>query len=97
MLDVSAGELQQVRQILLEKLPDKTTAYAFGSRTQNTARRFSDLDIVLMAENGLSFALLAELQEAFSESDLPYRIDLIDWDRISGEFKAVIKQQLVEI
>ena len=31
------------------------------------------------------------LKEAFQESDLPIRVDLVDWHRISPEFRTVIE------
>ena len=96
MLDVKPVELQQINNIFSKQLLDGSVKpYAFGSRTQGSARQFSDLDIVLISSEPLAFSLLAELQEAFSESDLPYRVDLVDWGRISDAFKAVIEPQLI--
>ncbi|MCD6310901.1 MAG: hypothetical protein J7M11_00360 [Elusimicrobia bacterium] len=33
------------------------------------------------------------LKEDFEESDLPFRVDVLDWNRISDEFKKVISKQ----
>jgi hypothetical protein len=33
---------------------------------------------------------LAEIREAFEESELPYRVDVLDYFGISNEFRAVI-------
>jgi len=41
----------------------------------------------------MSINSLGELSEAFQESDLPFRVDLIDWHRISPEFRKVIEQK----
>jgi hypothetical protein len=34
---------------------------------------------------------LAMIQEAFEESMLPFHVDLIDWHRISADFKRHIE------
>jgi len=31
------------------------------------------------------------LKEAFEESDLPFRVDITDYNAISNEFRAIIK------
>lgn len=38
----------------------------------------------------LPFMLLTDIKIAFQESDLPYKVDIIDWDRIyvSYRFRA---------
>lgn len=39
---------------------------------------------------------MSELEEVFSNSDLHFTIDLVDWHRISTEFQQHIQQQAVE-
>ncbi|MDI6780950.1 MAG: hypothetical protein QME49_02395 [bacterium] len=40
--------------------------------------------------NSLASAI-ASMDRAFSESDLPFRVDVLDWHVISPEFKGVIE------
>jgi type I restriction enzyme S subunit len=39
----------------------------------------------------------SELEEQFEESDLPFTVDIIDWDSISAAFKQHIQHDLVTI
>lgn len=52
---------------------------AFGSRSTNRAKPYSDLDLVIMGNHALSDLTLAELALDFEESDLPFRVDLLLW------------------
>ena len=54
----------------------------FGSRATGRARRYSDLDLAIDAGRRLTLDEIAGLAEAFSDSDLPYKVDLADWHNI---------------
>lgn len=64
----------------------------FGSRAKGTARKTSDLDLVLMTKKPLEFSILADLKEAFSESDLSFKVDIVDWSDISESFQKLIEK-----
>ncbi|MGH8626362.1 MAG: hypothetical protein ACREYC_14210 [Gammaproteobacteria bacterium] len=34
----------------------------------------------------------ADLQEAFSESELPFKVDIVDWSAASESFREVIRE-----
>ncbi len=63
----------------------------FGSRDNGTAKHYSDLDLALVGQGRLDWRRLAELKETFQESDLSFRVDLLDWNAISAEFRNVIE------
>jgi predicted nucleotidyltransferase len=62
----------------------------FGSRATGRARRYSDLDLAIDASRRLTLAEIARLNEAFSDSDLPYRVDLVDWHDIDDRWRQII-------
>ncbi len=97
MLDLSDDQLSLVKQILFTHLNDEAEVYVFGSRAKNTARKYSDLDLLLKAASPLDYGSMGLLEEAFSDSDLPFKTDLLDWHRISEEFKDHIDAQLIRI
>jgi hypothetical protein len=45
----------------------------------------------------LSLAILADLWDAFSLSNIPYKVDVIDWAAISPNFQKVIMKDCFEI
>ena len=61
------------------------------------ARRYSDLDLAIDAGRRLTLDETARLAEAFSDSDLPYRVDVVDWRSIDGGFRKLIEQQRVPL
>jgi predicted nucleotidyltransferase len=66
-----------------------TEVRAFGSRVTGTARDYSDLGLMVGREK-INRKTLHRLEEAFVESDLPFRVDVLDWHRISDSFRQVI-------
>jgi len=36
--------------------------------------------------------LLEEIKEAFQESELPFRVDVIDWNEITDAFRSAIEE-----
>jgi hypothetical protein len=38
-----------------------------------------------------------ELADAFEESDLPIKVDVVDLHRVSPTFKAIVEEQMVEV
>ena len=90
MTDLKSAHLKIVQAILRKHLPG-VEVRVFGSRVRGTAKAWSDLDLALVSENKLALTTLEELREDFAESDLPFRIDILDWHDISPEFKALIE------
>ena len=56
----------------------KITVWAFGPRATWNARKFSDLDLAIIGEQPTGLDLSSRLAEAFAESNLPYKVDLVD-------------------
>jgi predicted nucleotidyltransferase len=95
-LATTPAELAIVRTILRRVVP-QYEVWAFGSRAKGTQKQYSDLDLVFVGNSPLSLAVTAELAEAFSESDLPYKVDLVDWATTSASFRKIIEQGRVVV
>ena len=89
-IDIRPAELETVRGILREHTPGNDVR-AFGSRVSRNARETSDLDLALMTDEPLSIARMAALRASFTESDLPFRVDIVDWANTSESFRKVIE------
>ncbi len=90
-LQVPGEHLPVIREILFRRVPDREV-WAFGSRVTGKARDVSDLDLVVRGESPLPFAVLGGLRDDFSESNLPYRVDVVDWANTSDSFRAIIER-----
>jgi predicted nucleotidyltransferase len=91
---ITEEELRIVDAILTEHVPD-AAVWAFGSRVTGRARPYSDLDLVIETDEPLRLAAIAALREAFTESELPWKVDLLDWSTISDDLRAEIRSQRV--
>ena len=70
---------------------------AFGSRVTGGARPYSDLDLAIIGEAPLGLVSLGLIKEAFEESDLPIRVDVIDWHDTSESFRKIIESNCVPL
>lgn len=95
-LDVRADHLGWIQTLLGRYVP-MATVWAFGSRVQGTARATSDLDLCVDNHHALSFETLAALRDAFAESNLPYKVDVVDWHSVNPAFQALIQTKRVRI
>ena len=93
-LDISSESLEIVLDIL-EQYVAYCTVWAFGSRVTGNARPYSDLDIVVVDKKLLSLAEMADLTEAFDNSNLPFRVDIVDWRRTDEGFRAIIDKSKI--
>jgi predicted nucleotidyltransferase len=67
--------------------------WAFGSRVSGAAKPWSDLDLALISDAPIAMTDMAALRDAFSESDLPWKVDLVDWSVTTPEFRELIARQ----
>ena len=88
VLDLQDDHVAILRAILREYLPAGVTVSVFGSRAHGRARRYSDLDLALEWDRPLGVALLGVIKEALSESDLPFKVDLLDIATVEPAFRT---------
>lgn len=95
-LTITNEELAIVKQILQTHIPN-LEVWAFGSRVKGNAKPYSDLDLAVITKEPLSLQTHADLVDAFSESDLPWKVDIVDWALVAEPFKQVIMYQYVVV
>lgn len=66
----------------------------FGSRAKGTAKKFSDLDLVLL--DPVEGRKLTSIKSDLEESNLPYKVDIIQWNELDQNFQNHIKNDLKE-
>ena len=93
-IDLSDAERSAVLAILDRCVPDGAV-WVYGSRANGSAQRYSDLDLAVISDTPLSAAVRSGLAEAFSESDLPWRVDILDWATASPEFRAIVARNKI--
>ena len=96
MIDVPSDKLITVKKILAKHVPGLEVR-VFGSRINGQAKSYSDLDLAIVGKEKIPQKILIKLKEDFQESSLPFRIDVLDWHRISPEFQKIIAQKYILI
>ena len=95
-LAVGPAEMRALLAILKTHVPDRAV-WAFGSRTRGMAKPYSDLDLVILGDVPLTLDRLAALRESLSESDLPWKVDLVEWARASDAFRRIMAEHKVVV
>jgi type I restriction enzyme S subunit len=96
LIDISPENWNIVRSILQRYIPERAV-WAFGSRVKWTAKEYSDLDIAIIGDEPLSLGSMADLELAFQDSALPFKVDVVDWATITPAFRNVIEARKVLI
>jgi len=95
-LDIKPADLKAVQAILRRYIPDREI-WAFGSRVSGKVKPFSDLDLAVMGSAPLPASILADLKDAFSESNLPFKVDVVDWAETKENFRKIIEAAYVVV
>ena len=97
-MHVEAGWFPILRAILQTHGIPLKEVFAFGSRVHGrNLKRFSDLDLCIQTDKALDGDLLLRLGLAFAESDLPIKVDVIDWARTKPAFQEAIADDLTPL
>jgi predicted nucleotidyltransferase len=85
------GSIDVVRQTILDALADEDVRVLFfGSRARGDARRTSDIDVALQPRRALRPGVLAALRERLEDLRIPYTVDLVLLDEVSGAFRDLV-------
>ena len=94
MIHLRPEEEQLLRDILATYVPTHEVL-AFGSRVTGRVKPMSDLDLCIIDEPAVTNAQRARLADAFSESPLPFKVDVVYWSDASRRFLQIIEQSAI--
>ncbi|MBF0109894.1 MAG: nucleotidyltransferase domain-containing protein [Magnetococcales bacterium] len=95
-IDIRPDHLQIVLDILKKHVPNHEV-WAFGSRVKWTAKEYSDLDLCVISDQPIGLDVQGDLRDDFSESDLPWKVDVVDWATTSASFRKIIEREKVVV
>ncbi len=88
-MHITSEHLLLLKQILSTYLPN-TEIWAFGSRVYGQPTLTSDLDLVAFTQDDNALFLA---REALEESNLPFRVDLLQWSNLPENMRQQIARQ----
>jgi predicted nucleotidyltransferase len=96
MLELTDPQRRIVEAILATHVADRDVR-AFGSRVAGGARRWSDLDLLVMGDQPLPDLVRAQLVAEFEDSDLPFRVDVLELRDLPAAWRRRIEAHSVQI
>ncbi|NDU80023.1 MAG: nucleotidyltransferase domain-containing protein [Ferrovum sp.] len=96
LIDIRPDQWIIVQDILQKHVP-QYEVWAFGSRAKWTAKKYSDLDLAVITDKPLTLEVSSHLNDDFSESDLPWKVDVVDWSTTSESFRKIIERDRVKV
>ncbi|GHU59568.1 hypothetical protein FACS189444_5090 [Spirochaetia bacterium] len=92
MIALTEEERSIVLKILKRFVPD-CEVRVFGSRFKGTAREYSDLDLAVCGQEKQPKGVIDDMRYDFQVSDLPFRVDIMDYHALSPEFKRIVDRE----
>jgi len=96
LLELNEKDRDFILKVLQKHCPD-ADYWVFGSRIKGTHRPYSDLDLAVVGQDVIPLSTMFEIKQSFAESDLPFKVDLVDFHQISDEFKSHILNKYEEL
>ncbi|MXY51895.1 MAG: hypothetical protein F4Y86_05100 [Gammaproteobacteria bacterium] len=95
-VDLRPDHLEIVRDVLRRYSPTRRVV-AFGSRATWTGKEYSDLDLAVLGDKPLPLDVMTGLVEGFRESDLPFKVDVVEWADANDRLRNAIRRDGVEV
>ena len=97
--DYGEGFAKETMALLPAFIADSREVWAYGSRVTGQGHETSDLDLVVRNPENPQVEIpgVADLKEAFTESDLPIWVDVVEWARVPESFQRNIEEKYVVV
>jgi uncharacterized protein len=86
---------KQIKTVAAPVLPAGCKIGLFGSRARGSPSNFSDVDLAIVGEQKVSGRILERVREAMEKSRLPYRVDVVDLNRLSKTFRENVLSEII--
>ena len=95
MIDIKEEYLCELIEIF-EKYCPNAEIWAYGSRIKNTSHSGSDLNLTVKSfnESGKS---IGKIREILNDSDIPFLIEIQEFDKLPKSFQDEILKQYIRI
>ena len=86
---------KRIKQIIFKHLsPEKYKVFLYGSRVTRKAWKWSDYDVGIMGDGPVPSLALSEIEEELENSDLPVKVEGVDFYKVDEKFRQVALQKV---
>lgn len=95
---IKASIINEIKNILSKHInPHEFNIFIFGSFAMGKNIYSSDIDLGIEGKNALSASTIVKIQHDLEESNIPYKIDIVDFDKVSDRFKKIAMKQIIPL
>lgn len=92
IMNIKSEHKDKILAVLSALFPD-ARIILFGSRAKDTHAAYSDVDVAIDMGSSIEPVYIGEARDMFSESTLPYKIDVVDFWSVPENMKKLILQE----
>ena len=84
-------DLAETKRIVMSMLKNHPVSiYLFGSRAIGKGTKYSDIDVAILPRSHLPVGLMSDIRETIENSNILYKVDLVDLSEVSDSFKQKV-------
>jgi predicted nucleotidyltransferase len=93
---IVTDDIQAVIQKVIAKHVDTDSAFVFlfGSRASGHSRPASDYDVGIYTGQKIPLSVLAKIDDELEDYPIPVDIEVVDFSKVSEEFKRIALQEI---
>jgi predicted nucleotidyltransferase len=95
MINLKRVYLEELNKIFQAYCP-KAEIWAYGSRINGDSHSGSDLDLTVKSFNEEK-KYLSDLKDLLNDSDIPFLIDITEYEKLPTSFQEEIKKSYIKI
>ena len=96
MTDYDEKYINMLKEIILPLVDTEVVmVFLFGSRVSGKHSSRADADIGLLSDDKLLDHLFHKIRNAVDESIIPWKVDIIDFTRVSSSFKEEALKEII--
>mgnify|MGYP001564578348 CR=1 FL=1 len=86
-----------IKQTVQKYMGNDVQVFIFGSRATGTNRKWSDVDIGVLGQDKVPGDKLFLIEDDIADTDIPYRVDVVDFKTIAPEFAKVALSSIINL
>ncbi|MBU2592626.1 MAG: nucleotidyltransferase domain-containing protein [Patescibacteria group bacterium] len=87
---------KQIKTAVRKYLGDSSyRIFLFGSRATGENRKMSDVDLGILGKKSIPSFVKVKIEEELENSEIPFKIDLVDFKKVSTSFRETAMKKVV--